>query len=121
MQGVGIALQVLPVNELFELALLAVQAAFQVARLSAQILQRRLQAGALSTQLVQVTLGDGDFTLGILQLVDDISTRSFGCRHVLAQGLDLPAQILEVALLLGDFRGGGGWGFLCFGGEGWLR
>lgn len=114
-QRVGFALQVLTIDQAFELRLLAVQMILQFVRLSAQFLERSLQPVALRFQVVQVALGYRDFLLDALEPVGRIVSLALGRRHALAQRFDLSAQFLEVALLFGDVAarrsslpGGGG-------------
>ena len=101
-QGVGVAAQVLTVDEALKLLMLRLQACFEVACLAAEVFQGVLQALALSAELMQLALGGRDALFNPFELVGGAGAFAFGGRHFLAQRVNLIAQFLEVAFLLRD-------------------
>ena len=85
LQGVGIAAEVLPVNEFFELRLLVGKTAFQFARLQRQILERFLDFAALRRQGMQVSLCDGNFLFDAFELIGCAGAFALRFRDFLAQ------------------------------------
>lgn len=98
-QRVRVALQILAMDELFQLLLLAAEAALQFARLAGEVLERA-QAAALRAELVQVALGLRDFLFDVLELIGDVGALAFGGDDALFERFNLSAQFLEVALLV---------------------
>ena len=73
-----------------------VETALQFACLSAKFFQRQLQFAALTGEAVQFALSDGNVALHFLELVGCAGALVFGGSHLLAQGVDLFAQFLEI-------------------------
>ena len=105
LQGIRTALQILPVDQPFQLFLLAAQLSLQLVGLPSEVFHGLLQAAFLCGQLVQIALGHGNFLLDPFELIRRTGTLPFGGRHFLAQGLNLTTQFLEIILLLADLAG----------------
>ena len=102
MQGIRTSLQILPIDQFFQLRLLAAQLSFQLIGLPPEVFHCLLQAAFLRGQLVQIALGHGDFLLDPFELIRRTGALPFGGGHFLAQGFNLAAQFLEVILLFAD-------------------
>ena len=101
-QGVRVPLQILAIDQTFELRLLARDAGFELFGLLGQVAQRLLQPRLLERQRLQLAFRRGDVGVDGFQFGLGRRALIFGLLRVLAQFFDLPAELLEIALFFDD-------------------